>query len=136
MGKAVVHVGGHGLGTSMKMVNNLMLSQAMVAYAEALVLGESLGIAKETLFNTLQNSPVAAPFLALKRPKLETGNYDAEFPLKWMHKDMQLVSETAFETGTAAPGAHAAKEVYALAVRKGLGELDFSAVYRFLSEKK
>jgi 3-hydroxyisobutyrate dehydrogenase/glyoxylate/succinic semialdehyde reductase len=135
MGKAVHHMGGHGMGTSMKMVNNLMLSQAMVAYAEALVLGESLGLGKDVLFNTLQTSPVSAPFLALKRSKLETGNFETEFPLKWIHKDMQLVSETAYEAGVAAPGAHAAKEVYAMAVRKGLGELDFSAVYKLLSEK-
>ena len=135
MGKAVHHMGGHGMGASMKMVNNLMLSQAMVAYAEALVLGESLGLGKDVLFNTLQSSPVSAPFLALKRSKLETGNFEAEFPLKWMHKDMQLVSATAYETGVAAPGAHAAKEVCAMAVRRGLGELDFSAIYKLLAEK-
>jgi 3-hydroxyisobutyrate dehydrogenase/glyoxylate/succinic semialdehyde reductase len=136
MGKAVHHIGGHGMGASMKMVNNLMLSQAMVAYAEALVLGESLGLGRDVLFDTLQASPVSAPFLALKRSKLETGNFETEFPLKWIHKDMQLVSETAYETGAATPGAHAAEEVYALAVRRGLGELDFSAVYKLLSEKK
>ena len=80
MGKAVHHMGGHGMGTSMKMVNNLMLSQAMVAYAEALVLGESLGIGKDVLFTTLQSSPVSAPFLALKRSKLEIGKLRDRVP--------------------------------------------------------
>ncbi len=136
MGKTVHHVGGHGMGTSMKMVNNLMLSQAMVAFSEALVLGESLGISKETLFTTLQTSPVSAPFLSLKRAKIESGNFDTEFPLQWMHKDMQLVSDTAFESGAAIPAANAAKEVFAMAVRRGLGEFDFSAVYKLLAEKK
>ncbi len=136
MGKAVHHVGGHGMGTSMKMVNNLMLSQAMVAFSEALVLGESLGISKEALFSTLQTSPVSAPFLALKKGKIESGNFETEFPLQWMHKDMQLVSDTAFESGAAIPAANAAKEVFAMAVRRGLGELDFSAVYKLLAEKK
>lgn len=136
MGKAVVHVGGHGMGTSMKMVNNLIVAQAMVAFSEALTLGEALGISRDMLFNTLLGSPVAAPLLSLKRGKLESGDFEAEFPLQWMHKDMQLVAETAYEAGVAIPAASAVKEIYALAVRKGLGEQDFSAVYKLLSEKK
>ncbi len=48
---------------------------------------------------------------------------------------MQLVSETAYQAGTAIPAANTGKEIFALAVRKGLGELDFSAVYKLLSEK-
>ncbi len=136
MGKAVFPVGGHGMGTSMKMVNNLILGQAMVAFAEALVLGESLGISRDTLFNTLLASPVTAPFLAFKRAKLESGDFEADFPLQWMHKDMQLVSTTASETGVGAPAANAIKEIYALAARSGLGEKDFSAVYKLLREGK
>ena len=136
MGKTVYHVGGHGMGTSMKMVNNLILAQTMVAFLEALVLGESLGISKQTLFNTLLGSPVVAPFMAFKRQKIEEGNFDAEFPLKWMHKDMQLAADTAYETGVVMPAANVTKEIYAFAMRNGLGEQDFSAVYKLLSERK
>lgn len=136
MGKAVIHVGGHGMGTAMKMVNNLVVAQAMVAFSEAITLGEALGIPRDLLFNTLLGSPVAAPFLSMKRGKLETGNYEPEFPLQWMHKDMQLIAETAYEAGVAMPAANVVKEIYALAVRKGLGEQDFAAVYKLLSEKK
>jgi 3-hydroxyisobutyrate dehydrogenase-like beta-hydroxyacid dehydrogenase len=67
---------------------------------------------------------------------METGNYETEFPLQWMHKDAQLVSETAYEAGVAIPVGNVTKEIYALAVRKGLGEQDFSAVHKVLSEKK
>jgi 3-hydroxyisobutyrate dehydrogenase/glyoxylate/succinic semialdehyde reductase len=136
MGKTVYHVGGHGMGTSLKMVNNLILAQAMVAFSEALVLGESLGISKQALFNTLLGSPVVAPFLAFKRQKIEEGKFDAEFPLQWMHKDMQLAAETAYEIGVAMPAANVTKEIYALAMRNGLGEQDFSVVYKLLREKK
>jgi len=136
MGKAVYHVGGHGMGSSMKMVNNLILAQAMVAFSEAMVLGEALGISKDMLFDTILNSPVAAPFLAFKRRKIETGTFDAEFPLQWMHKDMQLAADTAYETGVALPAANVVKELYALALRYGLGEQDFSAVYNIVNDRK
>jgi 3-hydroxyisobutyrate dehydrogenase-like beta-hydroxyacid dehydrogenase len=136
MGKAVYHVGGHGMGSAMKMVNNLILGQAMIAFSEAVVLGESLGISKDMLFDTVLSSPVAAPFLAFKRRKIETGTFDADFPLQWMYKDMQLASDTAYETGVALPAANVVKEIYALAVRYGLGEQDFSAVYNILNGNK
>ncbi len=136
MGKAVYHIGGHGMGSSMKMVNNLILAQAMLAFSEAAVFGETLGISKDMLFDTILGSPVAAPFLAFKRGKIETGTFDAEFPLQWMHKDLQLAADTAYEAGVAIPAANVVKEIYALAVRNGLGEQDFSAVYKILNEKK
>ncbi|HSB34141.1 MAG TPA: NAD-binding protein [Nitrospirota bacterium] len=122
------------MGTSMKMVNNIMLSQAMIAFSEAVILGDSLGIPKGLLFDTLLSSPVTAPFLALKRPKVEGGAFDVEFPLQWAHKDLQLAADTAYETGVAMPLANAAKELYALAVKNGLGEQDFAAVYKLLSK--
>jgi 3-hydroxyisobutyrate dehydrogenase/glyoxylate/succinic semialdehyde reductase len=133
MGKAVHHMGGHGMGSAVKMVNNVILAQAMAGFAEAVILGESLGIPRGLLFDTVLTSPVVAPFLAFKRSIIEEGRFDAEFPLQWMHKDLQLASDTAYETGVAMPLANAVKEVYALAKKNGLGEQDFSAVYKLLS---
>jgi 3-hydroxyisobutyrate dehydrogenase/glyoxylate/succinic semialdehyde reductase len=134
MGKAVHHMGGHGLGSAMKMVNNVILAQAMAGFAEAVILGESLGIPRGLLFDTVLSSPVVAPILAFKRSVIEEGRFDAEFPLQWMRKDLQLASDTAYETGVAMPLANAVKEVYALAEKNGLGEQDFSAVYKLLSK--
>jgi len=136
MGKAVYHIGRHGMGSAMKMVNNILLGQAMVAFSEALVFGESLGITKQAMFDTLASSPVMAPFLNFKRKKLEQNEFSVEFPLQWMHKDLHLAAETAYETGAALPCSNVTKEIFALAIREGLGEQDFTAVYKVLNEKK
>jgi 3-hydroxyisobutyrate dehydrogenase/glyoxylate/succinic semialdehyde reductase len=79
---------------------------------------------------------VTAPFLAGKRAKIQAGQFDVEFPLQWLHKDLQLVTTTAYEQCTPAPTANVAKEMYALAVRAGLGEQDFSAIFRFLEQRE
>ena len=136
MGKAVFHVGGHGMGSAMKMVNNILLGQAMVALSEALAFGEALGMTKQAMFDVLAASPVMAPFLNFKRQKIEKGDYSAEFPLQWMHKDLHLAAETAYETGAALPCANVAKELFALAMREGLGDQDLTAVYKVLSRQK
>src|SRR5437762_6917948 len=131
MGNKIVHTGGHGTGTSMKMVINLLLGTAMAAFAEAMALGEGLGISRKVLFDSLLGSPTVAPFLALKREKIEGGNYEAEFPLRWMQKDLHLASVSAYESGVALTVTNVTKEIYRLAMRGGHETKDFSAIYEF-----
>src|SRR5207249_9725582 len=81
MGNKIVHCGGPGTGTALKMVMNQLLGTTMAAFAEGLALGESLGLSRKILFEALLGSPAAAPFLAVKRDRIESGNYDpADFP--------------------------------------------------------
>jgi 3-hydroxyisobutyrate dehydrogenase-like beta-hydroxyacid dehydrogenase len=132
MGRSVLHVGENGMGTSLKMVVNLMLGQAMAAFAEALRLGEALGLGKEKLLETLLGGAVAAPFLSGKKQKVLAERFEPEFPLKWMAKDLHLAAQAAFECAAALPCGAAAKELYSLAAAHGWGEQDFSAIYGFL----
>jgi len=131
MGNKIVHAGGHGMGTSMKMVINLLLGNAMAAFAEAMALGKGLGLSPKVLFDSLLGSPTVAPFLALKREKIEGGNYEAEFPLQWMQKDLHLASVSAYESGVALAITNVTKEIYRLAMRGGHETNDFSAIYEF-----
>ena len=134
MGNKIVHTGGHGSGTSMKMVINLLLGNAMAAFAEAMALGEGLGLSQKSLFDSLLGTPAVAPFLAAKREKIDNRDYEAEFPLRWMQKDMHLAAVSAFEAGVAMPLTNVAKEMYRLAMRDGYATEDFSAIYKFVTD--
>jgi 3-hydroxyisobutyrate dehydrogenase/glyoxylate/succinic semialdehyde reductase len=133
MGNKIVHAGGQGTGTSMKMVINLLLGTGMAAFAEAIALGEGLGLSTEMLFESLLGTPAVAPFLAAKREKIASGNYAAEFPLRWMQKDMHLASVSAYEAGVAMPLANVTKELYRMAMRDGYEASDFSAIFEFVT---
>jgi 3-hydroxyisobutyrate dehydrogenase/glyoxylate/succinic semialdehyde reductase len=135
MGKRIFHAGEVGMGTSLKVVFNHQLAVAMASFAEGAVLGQELGIDQEVLFDFLFNSPVTAPFLERKRSKMESGEYDTEFPLKLMQKDLHMAAIAGFESGAALPLGNAAKEIYKLAMRSSYGEMDFSAIYQFLYEE-
>src|SRR5438046_4227187 len=74
MGNKIVHTGGHGTGASMKMVANLLLGTGMAAFAEALALGEGLGISRRLLFDSLLGTPSVAPFLESKCETSKSGN--------------------------------------------------------------
>ena len=131
MGSKILHLGGHGMGTSMKMVINLLLGAGMASFAEAMALGQGLGLSQKMLFDSLLGMPTVAPFLASKREKIERENYEAEFPLRWMQKDMHLASVSAYEAGVAMPLMNVVKEIYRLAMRGGHETNDFSAIYEF-----
>ena len=119
----------------MKMVINLLLGNAMVAFAEAMALGKGLGLSQNMLFDSLLDTPVVAPFLGSKRHKIESGNYDAEFPLRWMQKDMHLATVSAYESGVAMPETNVGKEIYQLAMQEGREAQDFSAIYGYLNNQ-
>ncbi|MEK6481229.1 NAD(P)-dependent oxidoreductase [Catalinimonas sp. 4WD22] len=131
MGKKVTHLGGHGLGTSMKMIINALLGNAMAAFAEATALGEKIGLDRENMIHTLLEAPVTAPFLKMKKDQLLKQQFDTEFPLKWMHKDMRLVTQTAEEYQAPHQISDTVKALYASA-EKEAGEQDFSAIYAYL----
>jgi 3-hydroxyisobutyrate dehydrogenase/glyoxylate/succinic semialdehyde reductase len=132
MGRDVVHVGGPGMGAALKMVFNMLIGISMQGFAEALHLGEALGIDRERLLDTLPGTPTVAPFIQGKVAKLKAEEFSPEFPLQWMQKDLHLAALSAYEVGVPMPVENAAKEAFARALHDGLSDLDFSAVARTL----
>ncbi|MDX1614676.1 MAG: NAD(P)-dependent oxidoreductase [Candidatus Promineifilaceae bacterium] len=135
-GRKTVHVGEQGMGTALKMVLNLLLAQAMVAFSEGMALGQALGLDQPFLLDFLIGGAVVAPFVKGKRSKIEGADDETDFPLKWMAKDLHLAAVSAYEEDVALPQGAVARSVYTLAQRFGLGEADFSAVYRFLNQEQ
>jgi 3-hydroxyisobutyrate dehydrogenase-like beta-hydroxyacid dehydrogenase len=133
MGKKIIHVGKVGQGACFKMLVNALLGQAMVAFSETVLLGEKLGISRNFLLDTLPDMAVSAPFTRAKAEKIRNEDYEVQFPLEWMHKDMHLVTQTAYERGQPLYLVNLAKELFAGAKQSGLAREDFSAIYRFLS---
>ena len=135
MGKKTIHVGEAGKGSAIKLVNNLIMGLSMYGFMEGLSLGESLGLEKEKIFELMDGSPIAAPMIGTKRDKILNGEFEAEFPMQWLQKDLQLAAQSAYEQGIALPGTNTIKEIFALACQSGLGEKDFTAIYPFLSKR-
>ncbi len=135
MGKAINYMGKAGMGSSIKIIFNLMLGVNMAAFSEAFILGQKMGIAKEKILDSMIGGISTPPFISYKRNKLETNTYETDFPLRWMLKDLQLDLKTAEEFKINLAVTNSASKVYSEAVNKGLGDLDFSAVYKYVSEE-
>ncbi len=132
MGSKVLHIGEAGKGSSFKMLVNLMLGLNMAAFSETILLGQSMGIDKEFLLNVIPNLPVVAPFTKLKAENIRNSDWEVQFPLELMHKDLHLASLTAYENEMTLYMGNLVKELYAGAVKDGMGRLDMSAIHKHL----
>jgi 3-hydroxyisobutyrate dehydrogenase-like beta-hydroxyacid dehydrogenase len=133
MGKRIVHVGALGLGSALKMVNNLLGAVAMAAFAEGAALGEALGVPRQTIFDTLLGGPMVAPVVAGKRAKIERDDYGADFSMRWMQKDLHLAAISGYEAGVPLPVVNVTKEIYRMAMREGYADLDYGSIYAFVT---
>ena len=132
MGKKVAHFGGAGNGAAYKMLVNNLLAQSMVAFAETYQLGIKMGLDKEALLNSLPSLVVTAPFIQFKADNIRTGQYDVEFPLEWMHKDVHLAAQMGYAFDSPMYLANVTAALYASAKQHGLGREDFSAITKYL----
>lgn len=123
----VHHVGGLGAGAATKVVVNSVLGAAVVAFGEALALGDTLGLDRSVLLDVLAESPIGSTVQA-KRADVESGHYPPNFKLSLALKDLRLVMEIAAQAGRHLEVAAACRDWLERAAEAGAGDLDFSAV--------
>jgi 3-hydroxyisobutyrate dehydrogenase-like beta-hydroxyacid dehydrogenase len=121
------HLGPLGSGAAMKLVANSTLGALMGGLAEALALGDALGLEEATVLDILVESPIGVTARG-KRPLIESGVYGPNFKLSLAAKDLALVTDAAEEAGLQLRLAPAARSWLEEATEAGLGDLDYSAV--------
>lgn len=134
MGQKILHIGATGKGSSFKMLVNALLAQSMLMFSETVLLGEKMGLDKDFLLDTLPNLVVSAPFTKAKAPMIQNDDYEVQFPLELMHKDLHLATLSAYENRQPLYLANVAKEVFGAATAAGLGRMDFAAVHKYLEQ--
>jgi 3-hydroxyisobutyrate dehydrogenase-like beta-hydroxyacid dehydrogenase len=127
-------LGGPGSGTAMKLVVNALLGVGMQAIAEAVVLGEKVGLDLERLLEVLAKTAVVAPAHVGKLTRVATNDYSPQFPLQLMNKDFQLILGAAAQEHVPMPATEAAFRVNADELAHTNNEEDFSAVLRRMEE--
>jgi 3-hydroxyisobutyrate dehydrogenase-like beta-hydroxyacid dehydrogenase len=104
-------LGPSGSGTAMKLVVNTVLGVTMQALAEAIALGEKLGLQREHLLNVLSQTAVVAPAQQSKLLRAAANDYSAQFSIALMNKDFRLISERAQLLGVPMPATAAAYQM-------------------------
>ncbi len=134
LGKKHIYCGAQGLGLAAKLAQNALQATMLEVFCEAFVLAAKSGVQPQTMLEIVQSSLARANLTDFKAPFIFKGDFTPYFPLKLMHKDLELAMEAAYAQNVPMPTAAAVKEVYAAAKAQGKGDLDYAAVITFLEE--
>jgi len=128
MSKEIKYLGPGGSGAKMKLINNFMCAAQAVALAESIVQIEKLGLNPEVAVSVLIGGAPASPFVKTAAARMMAKNYEPNFMLKLMAKDMRYAQAQAGGMDICA----AVIRTLERGIDAGYGDMDFSALVEAL----
>ena len=140
MGKNIVFCGGAGFGQVTKICNNMVAGVTTLAVAEAFVMGEKLGVSRQTLYDVMSTSSAGSFILSKMCPvpgpvpgSASSNGFKPGFATKLMLKDLRLSQAAAQMAETATPLGATATAAFAMHVANGFGDLDLSSIVKLIN---
>jgi 3-hydroxyisobutyrate dehydrogenase len=127
-GREVIHVGPHGSGARLKLINNFVCGVQAASLAEAAAMIQKGGMDAEKAFSVLAGGAPGSPLVKTLSERVNSGNAEVNFELRLMAKDLGYAIDEAAHNKFTLETAGAALSVFKRAIAKGHGKEDFSAV--------
>ncbi len=134
LGNKSFYLGKNGSGHAMKLVLNLQISILALSISEGIILAKKSGLDPITFLEVLNSTYFKTGMSVNKGPKMVKGSFEPSFFLKMMQKDLDEINYTAEKVGANLPFARLANELYQLAVKDGMGELDYTGILAYLEK--
>lgn len=128
MSKDVIHLGPTGSGAKMKLINNFLAGVQVASLAEGLAWIERSGLDPEKALAILKAGAPGSPLISTISERMVSHNYDVNFLLRLMMKDLTYAQAEAARCNVDLETAAAARGRFEDAVAKGFGEQDMAAV--------
>jgi len=128
MGVKIIHVGENGKGTTLKLINNLIMGVAIQAVAEALVLAQKAGIDPVKVQEITSVGGARTGAMETRGRRMITHDFSPHFSANNMYKDLSTALKLADEVGVSLPATSIAREMLRAVRSQGKGELDSCAV--------
>lgn len=134
MGIGYRYMGQAGSGTEAKLILNGIVGANMAALAEGMALAAKASIDAQAFLDLVLSSGAASRLAELKGDRVLNRNFQPQFALKHMLKDLQLAASQAARLGQPAQMLSTAEQLYRMAHSSDLGEEDLSAVVKVYEE--
>ena len=130
----ITHCGPVGSGQIVKILNNMILTETVVALSEALVVARRAGLDGEVLFDTLMKGSADSFALRNHGMKAVLPNVFPEraFSTDYMRKDIGYALDLAEDVGATINGAELASRLLQEASKAGFGDFYWPAVSRVI----
>ncbi len=128
----VTRMGAVGAGQAAKLCNQLIVAANLVAIAEAIALGESLGLDASQLPMALQEGFADSKPLQIFGPRMaKKSSADAKLSqIQTMYKDVELIAGNAADGALELPLLQTIERLYANLVAGGCGDDDMQAIMK------
>ena len=131
----IVYVGEeNGLGTTLKLINNLVLGVALQGAAEALVLSSKVGIDPQKVIDITSVGGARTGAMETRGPRMISRNFAPGFSTDNMYKDLSSAIDLAEEYGVTLPATTTSWDLLRSAKTRGLGSMDSCSVMTILEE--
>ena len=134
VGRTITHLGPSGAGQVCKSANQLIISAAVQAVAEALALGRKAGLDPEAMRLALLGGSARSFVLEAHAKRINDGVTKAGFRAELMRKDMRLAQQAVRDHGVFAPATGLAAQMMEALVNSGRGEQDASSLGALVAE--
>jgi 3-hydroxyisobutyrate dehydrogenase-like beta-hydroxyacid dehydrogenase len=134
MGKKLYFCGGPGMGLHAKLTQNLVLSNLLQAFNEGIVLSTKAGVEPALMLDILSNSAAKSGLIDYKAPFIFRRDFATNFSVKWMHKDMGLMLESAQELSVPLFLTGLSRQMFQAAIAQGHGDEDICSTIKVLEE--
>jgi 3-hydroxyisobutyrate dehydrogenase/2-hydroxy-3-oxopropionate reductase len=134
MGKRFYYCGGPGMGLHAKLSQNLILSNLLQGFNEGMVLAAKAGVDPDLMLDILNNSAAKSGLVSAKAPLVLRRAFDPAFSVKWMHKDIGLMLDSANELHVPVPLTALTHQMFQASIAKGHGDEDICATIKVLED--
>jgi 3-hydroxyisobutyrate dehydrogenase len=134
MSHDIIHLGPTGSGARLKLINNFLCGVQAASLAEAMTMIHAGGLDPEKSLAVLTGGAPASPLIKLISARATSGDKEINFLLRLMAKDLGYARDEAQRAGLTAETPSAALEIFKIAIEKGRGDMDVSAVVNSLGK--
>lgn len=134
VGRTVTHLGPVGAGQEAKAVNQVLVAGGYAAVAEALALGQRLGLPMEAVRQALLGGAAGSWALEHRGGSMLRGEFPLGFRLRLHRKDLAIALEAATTGGLELPVARQVAAMEDDLIAAGHGDEDVSALARWFME--
>lgn len=131
MGRKIVYMGPSGSGSHAKLAHNAIVGINALGFLEGLSIAAKGGLDPEAFLDVVLNGGAASKQAELKGPKVINRDFDVQFSLNLMLKDLRLAAALAEQTGVVAPILRHARDQFELGRQEGWGDEDLSAMVKW-----
>lgn len=132
MGKLLYYCGGIGMGLNAKLSQNLILCNLLQGFNEGMVLAAKAGVDANLMLDILNNSAAKSGLITVKGPNVLKRDFSTNFSVRWMHKDIGLMLDSATELGVPMPLTAVTRQMFQAAITEGHADEDIIATIKVL----